>query len=75
MTPERIAAELRAITDPVHRENVARGTVNVARLVRAEALRELQRKLGSWGKVSDVTGFTRQVVWKAATQPKKGTKA
>jgi hypothetical protein len=58
--------ESRAIDDPVQREAAARRGVAACRTVRAEALRELHRKLGSWAKVGEAVGLPRQDCWRMA---------
>jgi hypothetical protein len=66
MTPDPVAAMLREIRDPWLREAEARRAVASARAIRAEALRELHRKLGSWAKVGEAVGLPRQDCWRMA---------
>lgn len=66
MIPDDIFAELRAINDPIVREQACRLAVAICRVIRAEALRELHAKLGSWQKVGDAIGLPRQDAWRAA---------
>lgn len=55
---------LHEIADPVERERAAREGVIACRQVRAEAIQELYRKLGSWEKVGDAVGLPRQDAWR-----------
>lgn len=67
MTPAEYAARLATLMpDPVERERAARDSLAIFRQVRAEALRELHRRLGSWQKVGDAVGLPRQDAWRAA---------
>jgi hypothetical protein len=66
MTPDPVAAMLREIADPIRRELTCRYAIEAARRVRAETLRELHRKLGSWAKVGEAVGLPRQDCWRMA---------
>jgi hypothetical protein len=66
VSPDDIFAELRAVENPVVREQACRLAIAIAREVRAEALNELHRKLGSWQKVGDAVGLPRQDAWRMA---------
>jgi hypothetical protein len=66
VTTDQLAAQMRAIEDPVRREAVAHHATALCRQVRAEALRELHRKLGSWAKVGEAVGLPRQDCWRMA---------
>jgi hypothetical protein len=66
MTPDPVAAMLREIADPIRRELTCRYAIEAARRVRAETLAELHRKLGSWQKVGDAVGMSRQDAWRMA---------
>jgi hypothetical protein len=61
-----VSDHLREIADPVAREKAARLAIHICRQVRAEALRELHRKLGSWAKVGEAVGLPRQDCWRMA---------
>ena len=60
-----LAARL-ADPDPLVRESAARYGIDYCRQIRAEALRELHAKLGSWQKVGDAVGLPRQDAWRMA---------
>jgi hypothetical protein len=61
-----VAAMLREIADPAARELAARAAVIAARQVRAEAMQELYRSLGTWEKVGEAVGLPRQDAWRIA---------
>jgi hypothetical protein len=67
MTPAEYADRLASlIPDPVERERAARDAIAIFRQARADALRELHRKLGSWAKVGEAVGLPRQDCWRMA---------
>jgi hypothetical protein len=66
MTPDEVAAQIRTVEDPRLREYIARAMVEQCRAIRAEALQELHRQLGSWAKVGDAVGLPRQDAWRMA---------
>jgi hypothetical protein len=65
MTPDQLAARL-ADPDPIVREAAARNGIDLCRAVRAQALRELHARCGSWQKVGDAVGLPRQDAWRFA---------
>lgn len=67
MTPDRrILAERLFDPDPLVREAAARQGITICRDIRAEALRQLHAKLGTWEKVGDAVGLPRQDAWRMA---------
>jgi hypothetical protein len=62
----RILAERLFDPDPLVREAAARQGIAICRDIRAEALRQLHGKLGSWQKVGDAVGLPRQDAWRMA---------
>jgi hypothetical protein len=68
VTPDPVAVMLREIGDPIRRELTCRYAIEAARRVRAETLRELHAKLGSWQKVGDAVGLPRQDAWRFANR-------
>jgi len=69
VTPDLPAlAERLADPDPIRRELAARAGIVICRDIRAQTLRELHAKLGSWQKVGDAVGLPRQDAWRFANR-------
>jgi hypothetical protein len=66
LATDQLITQLRDIEDPHIREATCRVMVTLCRQVRAEAIQELYRSLGTWEKVGEAVGLPRQDAWRIA---------